>query len=365
MTGTVRADARAPIGYELGVTRPAACCTRRRPSIPITPKEHGTALPARAPPPVAALEPPARHPARPRRGRPRVPRVPRRARLPRLRRADPHARRVRGHDHAVPRRVLRRDGLPHAERAALRRGRGAGVRQGLRLRPDLPRREVEDAPPPDRVLDGRAGDGVRRTRRRHGRWPRTSSSTSSGACCERRRAELRALERDARAARARPEAVPAHHLRRGDRTAARRRASTSRGATTSAPTRRPRCPQQFDRPVMVHRYPLASKAFYMKADPADPRLALCVDVLAPEGYGEIIGGGQREDDLATLEARDRRARPAARGVRLVPRSAPLRLRAARRLRHGHRALRRVALRPAPRARDDPVPAHAGTPAPVT
>jgi asparaginyl-tRNA synthetase len=41
----------------------------------------------------------------------------------------------------------------------------------------------------------------------------------------------------------------------------------------------------------------------MKADPADPRLALCVDVLAPEGYGEIIGGGQREDDLATLEAR--------------------------------------------------------------
>ncbi|HEY2386123.1 MAG TPA: asparagine--tRNA ligase [Candidatus Binatia bacterium] len=61
--------------------------------------------------------------------------------------------------------------------------------------------------------------------------------------------------------------------------------------------------QRFDRPVMVHRYPAASKAFYMKPDPADPRLALCVDVLAPEGYGEIIGGGQREDDLAALEAR--------------------------------------------------------------
>jgi asparaginyl-tRNA synthetase len=61
--------------------------------------------------------------------------------------------------------------------------------------------------------------------------------------------------------------------------------------------------EEFDRPVMIHRYPLASKAFYMKADPADPRLALCVDVLAPEGYGEIIGGGQREDDLARLEAR--------------------------------------------------------------
>jgi asparaginyl-tRNA synthetase len=63
--------------------------------------------------------------------------------------------------------------------------------------------------------------------------------------------------------------------------------------------------QRFDRPVMVHRYPAASKAFYMKADPADSRLALCVDVLAPEGYGEIIGGGQREDDLEALEARIR------------------------------------------------------------
>src|SRR6185369_7090008 len=63
--------------------------------------------------------------------------------------------------------------------------------------------------------------------------------------------------------------------------------------------------EEFDRPVMIHRYPLASKAFYMKADPADPRLALCVDVLAPEGYGEIIGGGQREDDLEALAARVR------------------------------------------------------------
>jgi asparaginyl-tRNA synthetase len=63
--------------------------------------------------------------------------------------------------------------------------------------------------------------------------------------------------------------------------------------------------QEFDRPVMVHRYPAQVKAFYMKGDPADPRLALCVDVLAPEGYGEIIGGGQREDDLAVLERKIR------------------------------------------------------------
>jgi asparaginyl-tRNA synthetase len=50
---------------------------------------------------------------------------------------------------------------------------------------------------------------------------------------------------------------------------------------------------QFDKPVMVHRYPAKVKAFYMEPDPQRPDLALCVDVLAPEGYGEIIGGSQR------------------------------------------------------------------------
>jgi asparaginyl-tRNA synthetase len=49
----------------------------------------------------------------------------------------------------------------------------------------------------------------------------------------------------------------------------------------------------YDRPVMVHRYPASVKAFYMEPDPQRPELALCVDVLAPEGYGEIIGGSQR------------------------------------------------------------------------
>jgi len=59
----------------------------------------------------------------------------------------------------------------------------------------------------------------------------------------------------------------------------------------------------FDRPVMIHRYPIQCKAFYMKGDPDDDRLALCVDMIAPEGYGEVIGGGQREDDLKILEGR--------------------------------------------------------------
>ncbi|MDH5490912.1 MAG: asparagine--tRNA ligase [Myxococcales bacterium] len=58
----------------------------------------------------------------------------------------------------------------------------------------------------------------------------------------------------------------------------------------------------FDRPVIVTHYPAAMKAFYMKRDAADPRLSLGMDVLAPEGYGEIIGGGVREDDLEILDA---------------------------------------------------------------
>ena len=58
--------------------------------------------------------------------------------------------------------------------------------------------------------------------------------------------------------------------------------------------------QQFDRPILVDRYPSAIKAFYMAPDPDRPEVALGVDVLAPEGYGEIIGGGQRVHDLELL-----------------------------------------------------------------
>ncbi len=61
--------------------------------------------------------------------------------------------------------------------------------------------------------------------------------------------------------------------------------------------------ENFDRPVMIHRYPTAIKAFYMKRDPKDPRVVLAVDMIGPEGYGEIIGGSQREEDYDTLVAR--------------------------------------------------------------
>jgi asparaginyl-tRNA synthetase len=61
--------------------------------------------------------------------------------------------------------------------------------------------------------------------------------------------------------------------------------------------------EDYDRPLFVMNYPKEAKAFYMKENPADPRTVLCDDCLAPEGYGEIIGGSQREDDYDRLLAR--------------------------------------------------------------
>ena len=118
---------------------------------------------------------------------------------------------------------------------------------------------------------------------------------------DRRRRELTVLERDTLAGskrcRRRSRASPTTRRRRR----CRARGCRSSGAATSAGRTRRRSPRQFDRPVMVHRYPAAVKAFYMKPDPDRPEVALGVDVLAPEGYGEIIGGG----------AAPRRSRPAA------------------------------------------------------
>ena len=58
----------------------------------------------------------------------------------------------------------------------------------------------------------------------------------------------------------------------------------------------------FDRPVVVHGYPSRLKPFYMKRDPENPSLALNMDILAPEGYGEIVGGSVREENLDALDA---------------------------------------------------------------
>ena len=110
--------------------------------------------------------------------------------------------------------------------------------------------------------------------------------------------------------------------------------------------------------MAVHRYPAAVKAFYMKPDPARPEVALCVDVLAPEGYGEIIGGGQRLDDYDLLVQRIKEHNLPQEAFEWYLDLRRYGIGAARRLRHGHRARRRVDLRPRARARDDPVPADA-------
>ena len=60
---------------------------------------------------------------------------------------------------------------------------------------------------------------------------------------------------------------------------------------------------QYDTPLIIHRYPAEVKAFYMKRDPEDDKLALAVDILAPEGFGEIIGGSVREDSIDVLKKR--------------------------------------------------------------
>ena len=159
-------------------------------------------------------------------------------------------------------------------------------------------------------------------------------------------------------ARGHHDAVPADHLRRGGRAAAAPEGRPFEWGGDFGGPDETALSQQFDRPVMVHRYPAAIKAFYMKPDPERPELALGVDVLAPEGYGEIIGGGERLADLDLLLEADRGAQAAAGGLRVVSRPAALRHGAARRLRHGHRARGRLDLRPRARARDDPVSADA-------
>ena len=126
-------------------------------------------------------------------------------------------------------------------------------------------------------------------------------------CLERRRAELAELERDTRPLEAvRP---PFPRISYTD-AVARLRAlgSPMTWGQDLGGDEETLLAKQYDRPVMVYNYPRAVKAFYMKENPADPRTVLNNDMLAPEGYGEIIGGSQREDDYDKLLARIREQR---------------------------------------------------------
>jgi asparaginyl-tRNA synthetase len=121
-------------------------------------------------------------------------------------------------------------------------------------------------------------------------------------CLERRREELVELERDlAPLERVTP---PFVRLDYGDAvTLIQNKGSATQWGEDLGAEDEALIVAEFDRPVFVMNYPKGAKAFYMKENPDDPRTVLCDDCLAPEGYGEIIGGSQREDDYDKLVAR--------------------------------------------------------------
>ena len=119
---------------------------------------------------------------------------------------------------------------------------------------------------------------------------------------EKRREELKVLERDV----SKLEAIIPPFPRVTYREAIERlqkKGSTIQDGNDFGAEDETQLSNEYDKPVIVHRYPAAIKAFYMESDPQQPDLALCMDVLAPEGYGEIIGGGQRIHDLQALVSR--------------------------------------------------------------
>ena len=149
--------------------------------------------------------------------------------------------------------------------------------------------------------------------------------------------------------------VPAAELHGRRRAACRQKGSETKWGDDLGAEDEALIVADYDKPVFVFNYPKEAKAFYMKENPDDPRTVLCDDLLAPEGYGEIIGGSQREDDYDKLRRAHQGRRAAARGVRVVPRPAPLRHVHARGLRARPGAHRRVDLRHPARARGDRVP----------
>ena len=119
---------------------------------------------------------------------------------------------------------------------------------------------------------------------------------------ERRRPELELLERDVSVLER--YTAPFHRLDYGDAIAlVQKKGSDAKWGDDLGAEDEALIVADYDKPVFVTNYPKEAKAFYMKENPADPRTVLCADLLAPEGYGEIIGGSQREDDHDRLLAR--------------------------------------------------------------
>ena len=121
-------------------------------------------------------------------------------------------------------------------------------------------------------------------------------------CLEERRPELTELERDL--SRLESVVMPFPRINYTDAVATlQSKGSTMQWGDDMGAEDETLLVEGYDRPVLVYNYPKEAKAFYMKENPADPRTVLCDDCLAPEGYGEIIGGSQREDDYDRLLAR--------------------------------------------------------------
>ena len=185
--------------------------------------------------------------------------------------------------------------------------------QRLHVRAHVPRRELEHQPAPLRVLDGRAGDRVRRHlgQRRPGRGPAQVQLPGDPGRARRRHGLLRRADRQGRGhAGSRASSTPAS---RGWST--RRRSTVLEragrawefpvewGVALQAEHERYLCEEYAKRPVVVVNYPKEIKAFYMRLND-DGRTVAAMDVLAP-GIGEIVGGSQREERLDVLDARIR------------------------------------------------------------
>ena len=121
-------------------------------------------------------------------------------------------------------------------------------------------------------------------------------------CLERRQSELKELERDVSKLETVKPPFPRINYSDAVATLQRKGSSVKWGDDLGADDEA-LLVEDYDRPVFVINYPKEAKAFYMKENPDDPRTVLCDDCLAPEGYGEIIGGSQREDDYDRLVQR--------------------------------------------------------------
>ena len=191
------------------------------------------------------------------------------------------------------------------------------------------------------------------------RWrsPRGWSATVVAQALEKRKEELKVLERDT----AKLETVKAPFPRlhyKDAMTLLHAKGSLTPMGSDFGGTDETTIAGEYDRPVVVHRFPSAIKAFYMAPDPEEPEYSLSADILAPEGYGEIVGGGERLADHELLLEAHPRAQPARGGVPLVPRPAEVRQLPPRGLRDGDRARRHLDLRHRPPARDDRLPPDA-------